>query len=89
MGDGLSKPWVSYLWFINVARLFSASVKWDQFRIILEPIGADLRRFPTIPKLAETLENLRKPAFLLVEAAGIEPASADTPPSDLHAYFIY
>lgn len=25
----------------------------------------------------------------MVEAAGIEPASADTPPLGLHAYFVY
>jgi len=25
----------------------------------------------------------------LVEAAGIEPASASTPPRDLHAYFVF
>ena len=35
------------------------------------------------------LSNRDRGFQILVEAAGIEPASADTPPSDLHAYFIY
>ncbi len=31
----------------------------------------------------------KKPGFLVVEAAGIEPASASPPPEDLHAYPVY
>jgi len=46
-----------------------------------------------LPNLLSRSLGTKKPPegghLCLVEAAGIEPASADPPPSDLHAYFIY
>ena len=55
----------------------------------VDPIIGNMSRNHMILLVAATKKPPEGGHLCLVEAAGIEPASADPPPSDLHAYFIY